>query len=93
MAIDQCHEQNNAAFKGSVRAVGLTDNPGALRRRWWPEITRITEEFEDLNSLEAQKSLHATGNRHHQQQPGVQAAFLVDVRSLAAVVEEMENHF
>ena len=32
MAIDQCHELNNAMIKGTGGAVGLTDNPGALRR-------------------------------------------------------------
>ena len=32
MAIDQCHEQNNALVKGSGAAIGLTENPGALRR-------------------------------------------------------------
>ena len=31
MAIDQCHEQNNGAVKGSGGAVGLTANPVALR--------------------------------------------------------------
>ncbi len=40
MAIDQCHEQNNAMVKGSGGAIGLMGNPGALRR-WMvagPEI-------------------------------------------------------
>ncbi len=49
MALDQCHEQNNAMVKGSGGAIGLTGNPGALRR-WMvvgPEIARITAEFED----------------------------------------------
>lgn len=32
MAIDQCHEQNNSMVKGSGGAIGLTGNPGALRR-------------------------------------------------------------
>ena len=27
MAIDQCHEQNNAVVKGSGGAIGLMDNP------------------------------------------------------------------
>ena len=31
MAIDQCHEQNNGAVKGSRGAVGLIANPAALR--------------------------------------------------------------
>ena len=48
MALDQSHEQNNAMVKGSGGAVGLTGNPGALRR-WMvagPEIARLTTEFE-----------------------------------------------
>ena len=48
MAIDQCHEQNNAFVKRSGGAIGLTGNPGALRR-WTeaePKIVRITKEFE-----------------------------------------------
>ena len=32
MAIDKCHKQNNALVKGSGGAIGLTENPGALRR-------------------------------------------------------------
>ena len=32
MPIDQAHEQNNALVKGSGGAVGLTDNPTALRK-------------------------------------------------------------
>ena len=49
MVIDQCHEQNNAMVKGSGGAIGLTGNPGALRR-WMvagPEIARIITEFEE----------------------------------------------
>ena len=32
MAIDLCHEQNNAVIKESGGTVGLMTNPGALRR-------------------------------------------------------------
>ena len=32
MAIDQCHEQNNALVKEPGEAVWLMSNPGALRR-------------------------------------------------------------
>jgi hypothetical protein len=41
MAVDQCHEQNNAAVEGPGGAVGLAENPGALRRWMVPEITRV----------------------------------------------------
>ena len=48
--IDQAHEQNNACVKGDGEAVGLTDDPSALRR-WMvagPEIARMIDEFENL---------------------------------------------
>ena len=32
MALDQAHEQNNAAVKGDGGAVGLMENPSALKR-------------------------------------------------------------
>jgi len=49
--IDQAHEQNNACIKGDGGAVGLTDNPSALRR-WMvagPEVARVIEQFQDGN--------------------------------------------
>ncbi|KAG0723835.1 hypothetical protein GWK47_005388 [Chionoecetes opilio] len=94
MAIDQCHEQNNAVVKGSDGAIGLTGNPGALRR-WMvagPEIARITAEFEE-QATRGHGGAHDTGHLHHDQKPGVQAAFMKDVRALIAVFEEMGNPF
>ena len=47
--IDHAHEQNNALVKGEGGAVGLTENPSALRR-WTvsgPEVARIINEFEN----------------------------------------------
>jgi len=91
MATDQCHEQNNEMVKGSGGAMGLTGNPGALRR-WMvagPEIARITAEFEEQVSPQSRD----TGDCHHDQKRGVQTAFQKDVRSLVAVMEEMGNPF
>ena len=90
MAICQCHEQNNALVKGSRGAIGLTGNPGALRR--WavagPEIVRITKEFE------GDRGHFVTANQqHHDQQPGVQQNFLKDVTSLVTVIDDMGNPF
>ena len=90
MAICQCHEQNNALVKGSWGAIGLTGNPGALRR--WavtgPEIVRITKEFE------GDRGHFITANQqHHDQQPGVQQNFLKDVTSLVTVIDDMGNPF
>ena len=48
IAIEQAHEQNNGAIKSDGGAVGLTQNPDALRR-WMvsgPEMVRIITEFE-----------------------------------------------
>ena len=83
MALDQCHEQNNAMVKGSGGAIGLTGNQGALRR-WMvagPEIARITTEFEE-QCIHQQDDTGNTGHHHHDQQPAVQTAFLKEVRAL-----------
>lgn len=48
IAIDQAHEQNNAAVKGDGGAVGLTEKPTALHC-WMvagPEMARMINEFE-----------------------------------------------
>jgi hypothetical protein len=95
MAIDQCHEQNNAVIKGSGGAVGLTDNPAALRR-WTvagPEVIRLITEFEDDTESYTRRDRPASENRHHDQQPGVQSAFLKDVRALTAVIQDLGNPF
>ncbi|KAG0712597.1 hypothetical protein GWK47_018171 [Chionoecetes opilio] len=76
--IDQGHEQNNAYVKGDGGAIGLTDNPTALRR-WMvagPEVARVIVEFEDFN-------LHPHDQeetRHHEETPSVQNTFARDVR-------------
>ena len=49
IALDHAHEQVNASVKGEGGAVGLTENPAALRR-WMiagPEVARIIQEFEE----------------------------------------------
>ena len=54
IAIDHAHEENNTYVRGDGGALGLTENPGALRR-WMlagPEITRLIEDqltTEDTN--------------------------------------------
>ena len=71
MAIDQCHEQNNAAIKESGAAIGLMTDPRALRR-WMvagPEVARMVTEFETL-----QAHGQSTEHCHHEQHPGVQTA-------------------
>lgn len=43
MALDQAHEQNNAIIKADGGAIGVTEDPSALRR-WMvagPEVSRL----------------------------------------------------
>ena len=90
IAIDQAHEQNNASVKGDGGAVGLTENPAALRR-WMvagPEMARLLQDFQGS----AEKRQDKDG-RHHQQKRHEQIAFEKDVRSLSRTVEEMGNPF
>ena len=48
IAIDQAHEQNNAVVKGDGGAIGLTENPSALKScmLYGPEMARLTYEFD-----------------------------------------------
>ena len=72
--LDQGHEQNNAYVKGDGGAIGLTDNPTALRR-WMvagPEVAREIVEFDDFN-------LHPHDQeetRHHEETPSMQRCAL-----------------
>ena len=52
IALDHGHEQVNAVVKEEGSAVGLTENPSALRR-WMIaglEVARIVREFEESSS-------------------------------------------
>ena len=91
IALDHAHEHVNAQVKGEGGAVGLTENPAALRR-WMiagPEIARIIQEFEQTSSNEVNEEKR----RHHEQVPSVQASFKKDVLSLVSAIEEMGNPF
>ena len=91
MAIDQCHEQNNATVKGSGGAIGLTTDPSALRR-WMvagPEVARIIVEFEDHANITQEVDKHL----HHEQYCSAQQKFQKDVSSLITVFEEFGNPF
>ena len=91
IAIDQCHEQQNDYIKGEGGAVGLTECPEALER-WMvggPEISRLIREFEDNSNNINSK----TSTMHHEQTSSLQKAFVKDVKSLVATLEEMGNPF
>jgi len=80
--IDQAHEQNNALAKGEGGAVGLTDNPSALRR-WMvsgPEIARIINEFEASMVTECPETEQSA--KHHEDTRSLQSLFYRDVVSL-----------
>ena len=90
IAIDQGHEQNNAAVKDDGGAVGLTESPAALKR-WMvsrPEMARVIGEFEA--ATEKRKKLDP---QHHEEAKHVQKAFERDVRSLVSTIEEIGNPF
>ena len=75
--IDQAHQQNNACIKRDGWAVGLTNNPSALRRwvvgltdnpsalrRWVvadPEVIALIDDFEDAHQLMGRRD----GVLHH----------------------------
>lgn len=64
VAIDQVHEQNNASVKRDGGAVGLTENPAALRRCMvsGTEMTRLIQEFEG-STEKRQTQIYVTMNR------------------------------
>ena len=91
MALDQAHEQNNGAVTSDGGAVGLTQNPQALRR-WMvagPEMVRMTAEFE----VTIERHRKATPETHHEQTRSYQAKFAEQVRRMVEVIEEMCNPF
>ena len=94
MAIDQAHEQNNAAVKTDGGAIGITQNPQALRR-WMvagPELVRITAEFEASIDKFNEQSLEVL-SCHRDQTKSTQVTFAQHVKSLVEVIEEMGNPF
>ena len=91
LAIDQAHEQNNAVIKGDGGAIGLTEDPSALRR-WMvagPEVSRLVAGYEAMSGMK-----DATySSRQHEQTLSAQKSFFENVKSLSAVMQEMGNPF
>ena len=88
--MDQSHEQLNKSIKGEGGAVGLTEDPVALRR-WMiagPELSRVVSEFEDTLC-----DASTSSSKHHEQTPHVQITFAKDVKSLVVTFEELGNPF
>lgn len=86
LGIDHAHEQNNADIKGNGGAVGLTEDPSALRR-WTiggPEVHRLLEEFVP----HLQKS-----DLHHEQTKHFQKKYINDCSALKESFLYFENPF
>ena len=93
LPLDHAHEQNNSLVKGDGGAIGLTENPAALRR-WTvggPEVARVIQEFE--SSLEVQNHRSHSELIHYEQSPSKQSAFLRDVNALANQIRQFGNPF
>jgi len=90
MPLDQTHKQNNEKVKGSGDAIGLTENPAALKR-WMiagPEQARILDEFEEMNNLSQEPSFQS-----HEQGHATQETFHKQVSNMCDAIESMGNPF
>lgn len=92
MPLDQAHEQNNELVKGTGGAIGLTENPVALRR-WMvagPELARILKEFEHEPCLQTENFMW---QKHHEQSLSAQERFKKHVNNLHDSIVTMGNPF
>ena len=91
LAIDQAHEQANAVIKGEGGAVGVTEDPSALRR--WsvagPEVSHLVKQYQ----VESEAKETPEHTHHHEQTPHAQRVFLERVHKLYQVLEAMGNPF
>jgi len=90
IGIDHAHEQANALVKGDGGAIGLTEDPTALRR-WMlagPEVSRIIKDFE--NQMDPKDN---EVDLHHEQTKATQDIFAQNVRSLSTTMEDMGNPY
>ena len=91
MAIDQAHEQNNSIIKGDGGAIGLTEDPAALRR-WMvadPEVSRLLAAYEAMSGTIDTR----IDSRHHEATVGAQTAFFENVKTMTTVLQDMGNPF
>lgn len=90
MPLDQAHEQNNANIKDSGGAIGLTENPKALKR-WMvggPEQARLLTEFEKQYSGDDPEDF-----KSHEEGFSTQQTFKKQVNKLCATITTMGNPF
>jgi len=91
MAIDQAHEQANAVIKADGGAIGITEDPSALRR-WMvagPEVSQLVAHYEAAS--EAKQTVEYTS--HHEQGPRSQRMFIEQVDKFVQAVNGLGNPF
>lgn len=88
LGLDHAHEQNNAAVKARGGAIGLTEDPSALRR-WMiagPEVQRLISDF-------ACREADGDDEFHHEQTPGFQRKFCDQCFALKETFLKFDNPF
>ena len=91
MPIDQTHEQSNSLVKGCGGAIGLIENPVALKR-WMlagPEQARLLAEF-DKQFMEEEENTWCV---QHEQGLSAQILFQKHSNSLYETIMSMGNSF
>ena len=91
MAIDQAHEQANAVIKADGGAIGVTEDPSALRR-WMiagPEVSHLVSQYEA--ACGAKEGTKHTS--HHEETEREQRGFLEKVEKLSQAMKDMGNPF
>ena len=74
LAIDQAHEQNNSVIKGDGEAIGLTEDPTALRS-WMVanrDVSRLVTGYEAVSGAKDAN----TSSRHREQTKKCSESFL-----------------
>ena len=94
--MDQAHEQVNACVNGDGGAVGLTDDPNALRC-WMiagSDVARAIGEFQEaMEPVHRDNTEEPLESKHHKENESWQKLFVKDVRSLTSSIEELGNLF
>ena len=91
LAIDQAHEQANAIVKGDGGAIGITEDPSALRR-WMvsgPEVSHLVSQYESASELK----VSSEDDKHHEQSYQSQKSFRNQVQKLFCVMKDLGNPF
>ena len=90
LAIDQAREQANAVIKREEGAIGITEDPSALRR-WMvagPEVSYLVNKYETVS-----EGKDTNEEQHHEQTAHAQKTFLDRVDKLFSTIKEMGNPF